>query len=204
MMLPSMKGIDVCVSDAAGTQETVANVLVGEPTGDGFTLAIPKGDAHNWLDAKVEFFGRKFRTVGYPKEGIENNMPLAWNKQVRVLQLTANADMTVYEKDTYRRHVFKEVLYVDNRGSVVSKTGERVKGSVEISVYAPNITDSYLPKIGDLVVGGDCNFEFDMSSQQTISESFKAFRKAYPAYAVISSVTQTINAVKSDYEITAG
>lgn len=200
----AIKGFDVCVSDAATAPETVSNVLVGESTGNGFTLAIPKGDTHNWLDAKVEFFGRTFRTVGYPKEGIDELLPLAWNKQVSVLQLIANADLTVYEKDTYKRHVFKDVLFVDNRGSTVNKTGDRVKGAVEISVYAPNITDSYLPKIGDLVVGSDCGFEFDTASQQALSESFKAFRAAYPAYAVISSVTQTVNAVESDYSITAG
>lgn len=49
-----------------------------------YTLAIPKGDTHNWDDAKVEFFGEVWKTVGIPTEGIEANIPLAWNKKVRV------------------------------------------------------------------------------------------------------------------------
>lgn len=49
-----------------------------------YTLAIPKGDTHNWIDAEVEFFGQRFKTFGYPLEGIEANIPLDWNKKVMV------------------------------------------------------------------------------------------------------------------------
>ena len=54
---------------------TVDNVLIGEPTTEdvinelnltgkhlAYTLAIPKGDTHEWNDRKVEFFGEVFRT----------------------------------------------------------------------------------------------------------------------------------------------
>ena len=85
--------------------ELVNDVLVGEPSGDvvvryflhdvtdtlnltgkrlAYTLAIPKGDTHEWRDRKVEFFGRKFRTFGEPVEGIEGMIPLRWNKKVKV------------------------------------------------------------------------------------------------------------------------
>lgn len=79
------------------TAETVQNVLVGEPTADdlinelqlygkrlAYTLAIPKGDTHNWDDTEVEFFGRKFRTYGTTVQGIEHLVPLSWNKKVKV------------------------------------------------------------------------------------------------------------------------
>lgn len=49
-----------------------------------YTLAIPKGDTHDWVNAEVEFFGRRWRTVGIPLEGIEDNIPLRWNKKVMV------------------------------------------------------------------------------------------------------------------------
>lgn len=49
-----------------------------------YTLAIPKGDTHDWMDTTVEFFGRKWKTFGYPLEGIEENIPLSWNKKVMV------------------------------------------------------------------------------------------------------------------------
>lgn len=49
-----------------------------------YVLGIPKGDSHDWLDKNVEFWGRKWRTIGYPKEGIEELIPLSWNKKVMV------------------------------------------------------------------------------------------------------------------------
>ena len=49
-----------------------------------YTLAIPKGDVNTWEDTTVEFFGKKFRTVGNVTEGIEANIPLKWNKQIKV------------------------------------------------------------------------------------------------------------------------
>lgn len=76
---------------------TVDNVLIGEPTTEdvinelnltgkhlAYTLAIPKGDAHEWNDRKVEFFGEVFRTYGEPTQGIEHLIPLSWNKKVKV------------------------------------------------------------------------------------------------------------------------
>ncbi len=81
----------------AETAETVENVLIGQPTTEdvvnelnlsgkrlAYTLAIPKGDAHDWTDKKVEFFGKTFRTFGEPTQGIEALIPLAWNKKVKV------------------------------------------------------------------------------------------------------------------------
>lgn len=79
------------------TAVTVDNVLIGEPTTEqiteelnisgkrlAYTLAIPKGDAHDWKDKVVEFFGEKFRTIGEPTQGIEHLIPLSWNKKVKV------------------------------------------------------------------------------------------------------------------------
>lgn len=75
----------------------VENVLVGQPSSTEvldtlnitgrkaiYTLGIPKGDTHDWEDKTVEFFGRKFRTIGIPVEGIESMIPLSWNKQIKV------------------------------------------------------------------------------------------------------------------------
>lgn len=81
----------------AETTETVGNVLVGEPSTDdlndsialygkqlAYMLALPKGDAHTWENATVEFFGQKFRTFGAVIQGIEANVPTPWHKKVRV------------------------------------------------------------------------------------------------------------------------
>jgi len=49
-----------------------------------YTMAIPKGDTHEWEDRTVEFFGHKWHTFGIPLEGIEQLIPLGWNKKVMV------------------------------------------------------------------------------------------------------------------------
>lgn len=79
------------------TEEEVRNVLVGEPTTEEITdvleltgkrlayvLAVPKGDTHVWENRKVSFWGQSFQVIGEPTQGIEENIPLSWNRKVRV------------------------------------------------------------------------------------------------------------------------
>lgn len=81
----------------------VENVLVGEPSTDEVTssvsmygkkiaymLGIPKDDAHDWTNKKVEWtdaYGQlhKCITFGTPITGIEANLPqsIPWHKKVR-------------------------------------------------------------------------------------------------------------------------
>ena len=49
-----------------------------------YRLCLPKGDDHDWRDKTVEFFGKKFRTIGDEQEWIEDMVPLAWNKKIMV------------------------------------------------------------------------------------------------------------------------
>lgn len=49
-----------------------------------YTLAIPKGDKHEWENRRVDFFGEKWRVFGIPTEGIDKLIPLDWNKKVTV------------------------------------------------------------------------------------------------------------------------
>jgi hypothetical protein len=49
-----------------------------------YTLAIPKGDTHDWRNKKVAFFGQMFRTFDMPVYGIEDMIPLSWNAKVKV------------------------------------------------------------------------------------------------------------------------
>lgn len=105
-----LKGIDITLYTKTQTGEdrfhapiyeetpvTVHNVLVGEPSSEAvvtelqltgrriaYTLALPKGDAHDWNDVQVEFFGQHFRTCGGVVQGIERMIPLCWNKKVQV------------------------------------------------------------------------------------------------------------------------
>jgi len=80
------------------TEQEISGVLVGEPTSDeindvlqlhgkqlAYVIALPKGDENDWIDKEVIVFGKKFRTVGEPTQGIEANIPLDWNKKVKVV-----------------------------------------------------------------------------------------------------------------------
>ena len=85
-------------------EETVDNVLVGQPTTEdiendltlygkkvNYTLAIPKGDSHVWEDTEVilpDPFGGRYKTIGFTTAGIEENIPLKWNKKVHLERIT--------------------------------------------------------------------------------------------------------------------
>lgn len=75
----------------------VADVLVGQPSTDDITssiqlygkridyvLGIPKGDENDWTDVTVIIWGERFRTIGYPMTGEQENIPLRWGKNVKV------------------------------------------------------------------------------------------------------------------------
>ena len=81
----------------------VEDVLIGEPSTVDitnniamygkkivYTLGIPKGDTNDWEDTYVTLpdpMGGKFHTVGFPIAGIEENIPLRWNKKVHLERL---------------------------------------------------------------------------------------------------------------------
>lgn len=73
---------DVLVAPASSDDIVTAQDLTGKKA--VYTLGIPKGDTHDWTDAKVKFFGQEWKTFGIPLEGIEENIPLRWHKKVMV------------------------------------------------------------------------------------------------------------------------
>jgi hypothetical protein len=75
----------------------VENVLVSPTSSDDvvntmdltgrkavYTLAIPKGDTNDWENKEVRFFGERWRVIGMPLQGIDELIPLDWNKKVMV------------------------------------------------------------------------------------------------------------------------
>lgn len=79
------------------TAVEVENVLVAPASSDDivtdqdlqgkkeiYILAIPKGDTHDWTNKKVSFFGKTFKALNVPEEGIDHLIPLGWNKKVKV------------------------------------------------------------------------------------------------------------------------
>jgi len=49
-----------------------------------YQLGIPKGDAHDWENQRVQFFGQTWQVIGIPTEGQDELIPLSWNKKVKV------------------------------------------------------------------------------------------------------------------------
>ncbi len=81
------------------TAVTVNNVVIGQPSSEdiiseinvsgkhiAYTLALPADDDHDWVNKTVEFYGRRWRTIGIPDQFIDGFMgeSFPWNKQVKV------------------------------------------------------------------------------------------------------------------------
>ena len=75
----------------------INDVLVGQPSSEdvlstleltgkriAYTLGIPKGDTHVWENTDVIIRGERFRTIGFPQTGIQENIPLRWGSNVQV------------------------------------------------------------------------------------------------------------------------
>ena len=71
---------NVLIAPASSQEILDATNLYGKKA--VYTLGIPKGDANDWTDKKVEFFGETWKTFGIPLEGQEELIPLYWNKKV--------------------------------------------------------------------------------------------------------------------------
>lgn len=84
---PVVKDVEILVDNvlvSPTTTDDVTNQLSLTGKKAVYTLAIPKGDMHDWENKEVIFFGQKWRTVGLATEGIESMIPLEWNKKVMV------------------------------------------------------------------------------------------------------------------------
>lgn len=70
---------NVLVAPSSVDEITTTEQLYGKKA--VYTLAVPKGDEHVWQDQMVCFFGETWHVIGFPKEGIEENIPLDWNQK---------------------------------------------------------------------------------------------------------------------------
>ena len=67
----------------ATTADDLVDTSRLEGTQELYTLSIPKGDTHTWLENTVTFNGKTFHCYA-ESEGIEDLIPLKWNKKVLV------------------------------------------------------------------------------------------------------------------------
>ena len=79
-MAEEVKNVLVC---PVSTEDIVtAQQLYGKRA--EYELCIPKGDAHDWENRTVEFYGKKWRTFGIVLEWMEHLTPGTWNRKVKV------------------------------------------------------------------------------------------------------------------------
>lgn len=80
----TVENVDNVLVAPSGSSDVLEQTNLTGRIGD-YTLAIPKGDNHEWDSGKkVRFFGEVWRIIEMPEEGIEALIPLSWNKKVRV------------------------------------------------------------------------------------------------------------------------
>ena len=84
---PVVKNVEITIDNvivAPATTEDVTSQMSLTGKKISYTIGIPKGDTHDWENKEVRFFGKRWKTVGIPLEGIEELIPLGWNKKVMV------------------------------------------------------------------------------------------------------------------------
>ncbi len=83
-----------------------------------------------------------------------------------------NADCTLYSKvgDGYVRSFIPDVYWQGTRNKTERQSGAMTTKTTNVYIYEK--TDI---KPQDLLVRGNCSFEFDNTSQQTVSQSMKEF-----------------------------
>ena len=84
---PVVKDVEILVDNVLVTPATTEDVtnqmsLTGKKI--SYTIGIPKWDMHDWENKEVRFFNQRWRVFGIPLEGIEDLIPLDWNKKVMV------------------------------------------------------------------------------------------------------------------------
>lgn len=117
-----------------------------------------------------------------------------------------NADCTIYENggtaanmNITGRHYVKGVYWLDVRGQTVTRNGMQVSDSIVVYLYGSD----YLPKPGDVIVKGECDFIFDSSSPQDMSASFRQFRTEHPDFVTVKTVNDCRFGRLKHIEITA-
>ena len=84
----------------------VPGCLVGQPSSNEITqtlemygkqiayvIGVPKGDTNKWYDTEVIIWGDRYRTIGFPETGIQENIPLKWGQNVKVERINGWASI---------------------------------------------------------------------------------------------------------------
>lgn len=84
---PIYEEIEIIVDDVLVSPSTTDDIATSQNLSGKkavYTLAIPKNDKHIWEDRKIKFFDKEWHSFGFEIEGIDENIPLKWNKKIMV------------------------------------------------------------------------------------------------------------------------
>lgn len=102
--------------------------------------------------------------------------------------MMTNSDCTLYLYDKatggYTRHFISGVYWRENKAGNVLKSGLQTADSTTVYLYSDKVLPDSPTK--DMIVKGKCDFVFDNTSQQTISESKKRFDTEHSHVTVMS------------------
>lgn len=83
VMTEKITRVSGCLYAPVSTEDVINTLnLTGKKA--VYQIAIPKGDTNDWVNARVSFGGNIYRTIGEPEEGIVDNIPLKWNRKIKV------------------------------------------------------------------------------------------------------------------------
>lgn len=83
IMAEVVTSVPGCLIAPVSTEDVVNTLNLTGKTAV-YQIAVPKGDNNDWVNARVHFGGKFYRTIGEPEEGIDENIPLKWNRKVKV------------------------------------------------------------------------------------------------------------------------
>lgn len=98
--------------------------------------------------------------------------------------VNANCTLYRYENGGYQRYVIHNVYWRENKAGNVLKSGLVNADKTTIYFYTDDAVPDSLTK--DMLVKGVCEFEFDNTSQKSVSDSMKQFMSQYEYVTVMS------------------
>lgn len=99
--------------------------------------------------------------------------------------INASCTFYLYNEDTrgYDRRFVSECYWNEGNGGKVSKSGLSNTDEVILYLYSDDVVPKHPTK--DLVVKGECEFEFDNNSDASISVSYKEFTRMHKSNTVM-------------------
>ncbi len=109
--------------------------------------------------------------------------------------MLTNTSATLYKFNGtgFDRFFISAVFWYDSNQARVTKSGLNSAAQASIFIPLKSITSDNTPKTPskDMFVKGNCEFEFDNTSQKTVSERMKEFRGKYE-FVTISDIEEKL------------